>query len=420
MKKIFLLPVICLLAIFFLNSCLKDKVTKTYTIYTPVYKTKAEVLANIKTNGSQTIQNAGKFFLYDHYLFVNEIDKGIHIIDNSNPANPKNVGFIDIPGNVDLAIKNNILYADLYSDLVTIDVTNPLQARLKKVVKNAFPHRKYVNNPGFTSDTGRIIVSWLKKDTVVEYKPQVVTPQWNCWNCSVMMLGSMDSYATKAAPAAIAGSMARFAVVNANLYTIDNTDINVFSVQVPEEPVFKKKVQISWGGIETMFPFKDKLFIGSQLGMFIYDISDPNTPTKMGQFSHARVCDPVIADDDYAFVTLRSGVNCAGASVNINQLDVINIRSLSAPYLIKSYTLTNPRGLSKDGNLLFICDGNDGLKVFNAADVNNLKLVKQFKGFESFDVIAYNNIAMVVEKSGIRQFDYSNPADIRYLSTISW
>ena len=419
MKKIIALPVVSLLAIFCLSSCLKDKLTKTYTIYTPVYKSKAEVLANIKTNASQTIANAGKFFLYDNYLFLNEVDKGIHIIDNRNPANPKNIGFIEIPGNVDLAIKNHMLYADLYSDLVTIDISNPLQASFRKVVKNAFPHSKYAGNPGFTADTNRIIVSWIKKDTVVEYKPEMI-PQWNCRNCGIMMAASMDSYASKAAPVAIAGSMARFSVVNSNLYTIDNTDINVFSVQVPEAPVFTKKVQIGWGGIETLFPFKDKLFIGSQLGMFIYDISDPNTPARMGQFNHARVCDPVIADDDYAFVTLRSGVNCAGAALNMNQLDVINIRNLSAPYLVKSYTLSNPRGLSKDGTLLFICDGNDGLKVFDAADINNLKLIKQFKGFESFDVIAYNKIAMVVEKSGIRQFDYSNPSDIRYLSTINW
>jgi hypothetical protein len=50
---------------------------------------------------------AGKLFIQGHYIFLNEVDKGIHVIDNSNPAQPRNVAFIDIPGNVDLAVKGN-------------------------------------------------------------------------------------------------------------------------------------------------------------------------------------------------------------------------------------------------------------------------------------------------------------------------
>jgi hypothetical protein len=69
---------------------------------------------------------------------------------------------------------------------------------------------------------------------------------------------------------------------------------------------------------------------------------------------------------------------------------------------------------------LFICDGNDGLKVYDATTIEHLKLLKHIKGFETYDVIAMNKLAIVVEKSGIRQFDYTNPSDIKLLSTISW
>jgi hypothetical protein len=417
MKRILTLPVFCLISVLFFSSCVKDKLTRTYTIYTPVYKTRAEVAANIKTNPSREIGQAGKFFLYGRYILVNELDKGIHIIDNSKPATPKKIGFIDIPGNVDLAVKNNILYADLYSDLVTIDISDPANAKLKKVVRNAFPQRRYVGNMGFVTDTNRVIVEWAKKDTTVDVKENI--GRIMCGNCNVLQFASLDAAGSKAySPVAIAGSMARFSIVRNYLYTVDNTDLNAFSLADPEEPVFSKKVPIGWG-IETIYPFKDKLFIGSNTGMFIFDITNGSTPQKVGEFSHARVCDPVIAEQDYAYVTLRSGTTCANRTFT-NQLDVVNITNVSQPYLMKSYPLTNPHGLSKDGNLLFIGEGQEGLKVFDATDVMNIKLLKHIKGFDGFDVIAYNKIAMVVGKSGIRQFDYSNADDIRYLSTISW
>lgn len=116
----------------FFAGCLKDSVTRTYTykLFRPVYKTTAEVRANIKSNASVAVQQPGKLFIKGDYIFLNELDKGIHIIDNSNPAQPKNVAFIDIPGNLDLAVKGNTLYADLYTDLVAIDITDPLAAKV--------------------------------------------------------------------------------------------------------------------------------------------------------------------------------------------------------------------------------------------------------------------------------------------------
>ncbi|HJY22988.1 MAG TPA: hypothetical protein VJ279_08895, partial [Hanamia sp.] len=128
-----------------LNSCVKDNCKKiyTYSFYQPVYKTTAEVRANIKSNTPKEVVNPGKLFIIGNYIFLNEIDKGIHIIDNRNPSSPRNVAFIDIPGNLDLAVKGNALYADLYSDLVTLDVTDPLNVVVKKYNEGVFPYRAY-------------------------------------------------------------------------------------------------------------------------------------------------------------------------------------------------------------------------------------------------------------------------------------
>lgn len=184
---------------------------------------------------------------------------------------------------------------------------------------------------------------------------------------------------------------------------------------MPADPVFQGDVQPGNWMIETIFPFQDKLFIGTTNGMYIFDASNPNSVTLMSKFAHARSCDPVIAEDKYAYVTLRSGNQCDGFT---NQLDVVGIDNLSLPKMVRSYPLTNPHGLSKDGNILFVCDGKDGLKVYDASDVRNIKLIKHLKGMETYDVIAWNKRALVTAKDGLYQFDYTNENNIKLISTI--
>lgn len=400
----------------FLPGCLKDTRSHTYKIYTPVYKTTEDVRANIKSNAPQNIMNPGKLFIKGQYIFLNEIDKGIHIIDNTNPANPKNVAFIDIPGNMDLAVKGDVLYADLYIDLVTLDSSDPLHIVKKKIIDNAFPERRYAN--GFVPSNQKIIVDWIVRDTTVVEDMANGNNLWGCPNCMVMDALMLSSSAAPVAKSlfGMGGSMARFSIINSTLFTVGTTDLSAYSIAAPEDPIFSKKVSLGVG-IETVYPFKDRLFIGSSTGMLIYDVSNPSNPSKLGQFGHITACDPVIADDDYAFVTLRSGVRCSNAS---NQMDVLNISNLTSPTLVKTYSMTNPHGLSKDENTLFVCDGTDGLKVYDASNVKELKLIKQMKGFESYDVIAFNKLAIVVSKDGLRQYDYSNPNDIKLLSTLGW
>jgi hypothetical protein len=149
--------------------------------------------------------------------------------------------------------------------------------------------------------------------------------------------------------------------------------------------------------------------------MFIYNINQPEVPEKEGGFSHAKACDPVVADGKYAFVTLRTGNLCAGTS---NQLDVLDITNVLDPQLIKTYSLSNPHGLGIDGDLLFICDGVEGVKIYDATDVRDLKLIKHLQGLTAYDVIPWNGNLIVIGRNGLYQFDYSNRNDIRLLSTI--
>ena len=385
------------------QSCLKDKLTHTYSILEPIYKTKNEVYANIKSNAPTQIQSPGKIFIYGHYIFLNEVDKGVHVIDNSDPANPVAKAFIDIPGNLDIAVKGNILYADLYRDLVVVDISDPEHAKFLRYIANVFPERTYTN--GFIDDNNRIIVGWIKKDTIV----QLDQPSPGYIFYDAMMRAYSASPLAAAAPVpGISGSMARFTMVSDYLYTVNRTTLGSFNISNASDPLKITDRDVGWN-IETIYPFKDKLFIGSSNGMFIYDLGNPASPVQLGQFVHARSCDPVIADDSNAYVTLHDGTPCGGSS---NQLDVVNVTNVLSPSLTRTYLMTNPHGLTKDGAELFICDGKDGIKMYDATDPSNIILKKHIVGLETYDAIAWNKNLIVVAKNGLYQYDYSDPNNL--------
>ena len=148
----------------------------------------------------------------------------------------------------------------------------------------------------------------------------------------------------------------------------------------------------------------------------MYDVlATPAKPLLIGQFTHVRACDPVIADGDYAYVTLNDSSACLGVQ---NELQIVNIKDVGNSFLVKAYQLTHPVGLSKDGNNLFVCDGRGGLKIYNSADVNNLQLINQMNDGVDYDVVAENGIAVVVSANGIFEFDYSDPANIHLISKL--
>jgi len=414
-----LFPFACVLLF---QSCMKETVKSTYTSFEPVYKNKSTVLQDIKSGPSQQLKNTGKLVLYGHYIFLNELNKGVHIIDNTNPSSPKNIAFINIPGNIDLTLKDNMLYADIYTDMVTIDVTDPHNAVLKKVTGSVFPERIYSAGSSLALDSTKYIVDWVKHETSVESEVTrnrnfVLLGQW----MDEVAFASMNSNAVKSSTSGIGGSMARFTVVGNYLYTVGQSSLSTFNVTDPGEPVKENVLTPGWN-IETIYPLNGKLFIGSQTGMFIYDISNPSLPVWMSSFTHACFNDPVIANDKYAFVTLRARTEqapCRFGSPQTNELDIIDISNIAFPTLVKIYDMEEPQGESLDGNHLFLCDGKGGLKVYNVTDVENIHLMKVFSDINPFDVIAYNGIAIVVAKEGIFQYDYSDINNISKISTIS-
>jgi hypothetical protein len=300
-----------------------------------------------------------------------------------------------------MAVRGNILYADMFTDLVAIDISNPLDVKLTGVVEGVFPENYYL---GYSIDSSHVIADWEKVDTTVR-------EEMGGWQMSgdvffdVPRIGSVTS-TMGGVSNGIGGSMARFALSSDRLYTVSLSELKLFNTAVPEKPAFIKKVQIAAWDIETIFPYSHYLFIGSMTGMYIFDAADKDNPVMMSKFDHARVCDPVISDGKYAYVTLRNGTQCLGF---VNQLDVVDIANLSTPALVRSYPMTNPHGLAKSGDILLICEGAAGLKILDAKEANNVTLLSELKGFDAFDVIVINGVALVTARDGLYLVDFTDP-----------
>ncbi|GIV31180.1 MAG: hypothetical protein KatS3mg029_0531 [Saprospiraceae bacterium] len=406
------------IAAFGFTGCLKDSCERTvsYIRLDPVYKTPDEIhAATLSVEAPRQLENPGQIYYYDNKIFINERREGIHVIDNSDPSFPLPLAFLAIPGNEDLAIRNGILYANTYTDLLAIDLTtNEVKGRAEDV----FP-------PLWVDDENGRVAVYLEETPVTEVM--------DCESYGVlyerggelifvddgMVNTFLEQNASSTSGSGIGGSMARFTIVDAYLYIVDQNSLEVFSLSNPFIPERISELNLGWG-IETIIPYEDKLFIGSTSGMFIFDNSNPAAPYQLARFAHARACDPVFVQGDIAYVTLRSGTPCQGFN---NQLDVIDISVITQPKLLVSFPMDNPHGLSVRENDLLLCEGDYGFKRFDASDpleVGN-HLLDHVKSFHAFDVIALpgsKKIALVIGEDGFYQYSFEDPKKLKLISKI--
>lgn len=421
------LAILILLAIV-ATSC-QDKVLERYKVYSPVYLTYDDLRESVSKEEPVPLKNPGKIYFKDNYIFINEYFKGIHIYDNSNPKSPVSKGFIKIPGNVDIAIKEQTLYADSYIDLVALDISNMNDIKEISRVRNVFPYAVPSTDGNMINeviDQNRgVVIEWK----IEEVEKEITNPGQNqqpmfydnfafskeALNGSFRTLAS--SSPSSGSSVGVGGSMARFAIRDNALYVLTNSNIRVIDISNINQPVTTNTNINSWG-IETIFLRDNYMYIGANSGMSIYDITDNLNPKLLSIYSHITSCDPVVVQDDYAYVTLRSGSTCRNNFTN--QLDVIDIKDKKAPKLLKSYSFTNPNGLGIDNTTLFICDGSDGLKIYNAKDIYNITSnpIAHFKNIQATDVIPVDGLLFMIGEDGFYQYDYSTVPNIVLLSKI--
>ena len=413
MKKNLFLFSLTLLA---LTGC-ENKVTEmvTYKINEPIFMATSTFRNSVKvTTEPQKITSIGKMCFYNNYLYISEPEKGIHIINNTDPTNPQQTGFIELLGNADLAIRNGLLYADSYIDLVWFDVSNPalpeLKGRLDSIFPNAFPMTQNQYGIDYTASyptTNKgIIIGWVLKERTEE----VSTYAGGYGNGGIALnAGSSGSNST-----GINGSMSRFSIYNDHLYSVINNYLNVFDLK-GNKPVKSGADFYIGRNVETIFSYKDNMFMGTPTGLLIYSVKDPLKPVFQSSLSHVYGCDPVVVENDLAYVTVHSGNLCGQSS---NELFIVDVSNIKSPKQLVSYTMTNPKGLGIDNGKLFLCD--DGLKIYKVTDPQTImsNQLAHYSGMNGYDVIPQNNILMMIASDGLYQYNYSDLNNIRQISKI--
>ncbi len=407
-----------------MNSCIKDECiqTKEFLHYAPVYITQAEFEAPVEYGSTRPMENTGTIYAYGRYIFVNEFQKGIHIIDNQEPANPQPLGFIDIPGNTHFTIRKDILYANKMEDLVAIDITDidlPVQ----------------VNRLNNLFQLNRVQTSDQRKVAYYENTHETIKVDCNDYRYSSVMFAFEDglffnqnagksgfdysfaqpnlSFAAaeqshSPVTMGVGGSMARFTTINDRLYILSDFLLETVDISSGKNPAPMGNVPINFTA-ETIFPFGSHLYIGTTNGMHIYSVSNIGLPEHISTTAHIQSCDPVISDGEYAYVTLRGGTPCGSMT---NQLEAYDLEDPFNPNLIQEFSMENPHGLTKVGDFIYVCEGTSGWKKIKSNLPGAFKTEQTNKEHSAYDVLLTpQNTLLFVGRSGIYQYDLggSNP-----------
>ena len=369
-------------------------------VATPQLMSKTAFRSSVEVIAPKTIEEPGKIYVYQDYIFVSDVHSGIHIIDNSDPKSPKAIKFIQIPGNEDISVKDNFLYADSATDLVIFDISDINNISIIEQLEDVFNVYNYdipveaeaVDYGKFDFDDD-IIVGWT---LTTERRKKVDNTMDIALDDGVVLSAGAES------TTGTGGSLARFQIVDNYLYTVGNYEMAIFNIQNLAEPVLSNTQYAGWN-IETMFQAEGYLYLGSTNGMYIYNLVNPSSPEFVSDFTHWEGCDPVVVDGDYAYLTLRGG-NLCGQLESV--LEVIDISDKTNPTLAARYNLENPYGLGIKNNMLYVCDGTAGLKLFERETSEDLILVNSLKDIQAKDVIPLEKSLIMIGEKTLYQYEY--------------
>lgn len=309
---------------------------------------------------------------------MNDLHKGVYIYDISNPAQPERISFTLISNNVDIGVYSNALYADSYGDLLVYDISD-------------------LNEPVYMTRLSNVVTQgydfWGWEDW-----------EGGGWGCMFCGIPSYDSGSTSGT----GGSTARFAIVDHYLYGLNSGySINVFDLSDPLHPVEMSNANISRNDAETLFPYENYLFVGASTGVYIYDISTLSNPTYVAEFRHLRASDPVVVQNDIAYVTLRNV-----AEQPRNRFEIIDISDLSNMSTLHTIEMNIPYGLGVQGDFAYVCDHWVGLKIFDIRNVReSVEMIQLISNINPYDIIP-NDDHLIISGSDIRLYTTNFPIEL--------
>ena len=405
----------------FKDEIIDDREMVDVAYFVPQYETTAQLAAKVTVESPKDYAEAGKIVTYQNYIFINKPNEGIHVVDNSNPAAPVNLHFINIPGSLDLTIIDDHLYSDMFSALVVFDISDVTLPDLIEdfTVEEVFYYNPYrtldnVSRPevGYDytqyesiDDSRGIVTGWEVEIRQEPLEDQILYLRLE--DTAIAETTSSDQ-ANGFNEVSTAGSMTRFLPIDRYLYTINFNELVLFSIGDNYQP--SRFARLDTGTqAETLFQLNNLLFVGSTTGMLMYDVTSPSNPNYLNSIEHFRSCDPVVADENYAYVTLRGGTNCF---TETNELQIIDIRTPEELSVVARQVMFNPHGLAIHEDYLLVCDGTAGLKV---VDVNNREQPEILSTDNipfAYDIIVDFPSALVVGEGVLYQYDLSNLPEI--------
>jgi len=392
-----------------------DGSTETAKFAVPVIKSLESLRSNIVVTSAQETNSDGKIYIVENLLFYIAQESGIHIFDNSNPANPQNMAFINLEGVHDIAVKGNYLYADNFVDLVVFDLSDINDITQVQTLENVIDFY-----PVFPEEAEFLAYDTYPAEGEIMVGFSIETRNRPNNTDLALFEDAMGNFESASGNTIGTGSsFAKFQINNNALYTVEAFSLNVFNITNPAATFFDKEVYMNqWlgGGVfETLFKQKEFLFVGSTNGMYIVNAEDEFNPYFVSGFAHATACDPVVVDGYTAYITVRGGTNCGSIDDQINVIDITNIEN---PTLISTYLLNQPFGLGIKNNVLYVCaDGN--LNVFDATNSTALTLQNTYED-EVKDVIALDSHLIAVGINKIIQYNYGDNHTLEVISTVNF
>lgn len=399
-------------------SCEKnDDNLEMVSVTVPIVKSKTEIRNAISVTEPKPTNADGKIYVYEDLLFYVAQYSGIHIFDNHNPASPQNLAFIKLEGVKDIAVKNNILYADNYMDLVVFDINNTSGIELVNIEENIFNY--YASYPEDITDFFQNISSLNQDEIITKYEVENMSrsdvESQNETFYSFNMPTFEDAFANAIG---VGGSLAKFQIYNDVLYTLEDYKLNTFDISDYTTITLSSENFLGgWmgGELETTFIQKNYLFIGATNGMHILDLVDEYNPTYLSSFLHATGCDPVVVEGDTAYITVRGGNLCGAIEDQINVIDVSDIRN---PVEHSTYFLSTPYGLGIKNQVLYVCN-DQGLHVFDTQNPDNIILKSSYDATIK-DVIPLSTHLIGVGENIIYQYDYSDEFQLELISKLEF
>lgn len=204
------------------------------------------------------------------------------------------------------------------------------------------------------------------------------------------------------------GSMARFAIKGDFLHTLDESQLSTYRIAADGQLMSNPNTVRMRDNMETIFPKDSFLFLGASNGMYVYNINQSGLPVYHTDVQHFTSCDPVVANDSLAFVTLNGASDCRRGSISLLQVyDIKPMLSNSGnlqPKLLYETPMTNPKGLGIKDKVLYVCD--DGLQLYELLDSTAELAQRRSFPIDANDVITLKTHLIVLGSDAIYQYSY--------------